>query len=431
MSSRRASHAPLVLTVVSYAGPAMGFVLLGYLWGLQFADDVRGQAGPAKLFDRFLHVSDVSQLEKEAATLSIVRASNLQTYQEIVHQLSIARSNVIDQLALGMSASEHVHILQVLQLLKRSATLQKGHLDALAPYAHSAGSNGSLSLGASLGIGMTGEDSFLVEVTERPFGMHVDGEELFVEEVFPGFPAHRLGIHPGCRLLEIAGSPVSLDTWTEVFQHAVLPTTMRLTCGVSSVRAFQAEAAAEMNTTHHSMVMELPFGMIIQVDVVPRVVEVTPGYPAERVGVRVGFVLAKINDTAVYGKEWLALYRRQKPPFSLTFDISEPPIDESLDESLAEEDVWSDSYEDFACDVLAAPFGVSFHTPPGGRPMVKVLLPFSLAAEAGVQMGDVLVEVDGSHVSAMNWFAAVQQAVPPYALRFRRKQAASARHQAV
>jgi len=82
---------------------------------------------------------------------------------------------------------------------------------------------------------------------------------------------------------------------------------------------------------------------------------------------------------------------------------------------------WSnEAYEDFRCEVTALPFGMSLRAPVGGAPAVEVLVPGRPAEALGVHFGDILVEVAGRPVDGSSWFAALQQAVPPYGLRFRR-----------
>merc|ERR1740129_2016131 len=58
--------------------------------------------------------------------------------------------------------------------------------------------------------------------------------------------------------------------------------------------------------------------------------------------------------------------------------------------------------------------------PPGLRPKVTGVIHGGSADRAGVRSGDVLIEVAGRPVTSGTWFAAVQQAVTPYGLLFRR-----------
>merc|ERR1719375_990687 len=58
---------------------------------------------------------------------------------------------------------------------------------------------------------------FDITVKERPFGMHLRRGSLVVEEVFPGFPAEKSGVYPGCLIEKIAGDAAKQGTWMEVF----------------------------------------------------------------------------------------------------------------------------------------------------------------------------------------------------------------------
>merc|ERR1740116_777199 len=64
--------------------------------------------------------------------------------------------------------------------------------------------------------------------------------------------------------------------------------------------------------------------MNIQVNTVPRVTEVLPGYPAEAAGIRRGFVLIEVADRPVSSDTWFKEYQSQKLPFALTFDTQVP-----------------------------------------------------------------------------------------------------------
>merc|ERR1712083_307717 len=78
-------------------------------------------------------------------------------------------------------------------------------------------------------------------------------------------------------------------------------------------------------------------------------------------------------------------------------------------------------YSDFRCQVKGFPFGVQIGAPLGGRPFVNSTTPGLPAAKAGLLAGDILVEVAGRAVNSSTWFAAFQQAAPPFGLRFRRR----------
>merc|ERR1739838_54479 len=81
---------------------------------------------------------------------------------------------------------------------------------------------------------------------------------------------------------------------------------------------------------------------------------------------------------------------------------------------------FDDDYLNFSCDVPKLPFGMQIAAPPGKRPHVMGVLPGYPADAAGVKKGDILIEVAGRPVNAATYFAAMQQALPPYGLRFKR-----------
>merc|ERR1740129_1886822 len=85
------------------------------------------------------------------------------------------------------------------------------------------------------------------------------------------------------------------------------------------------------------MVAKQPFGMNVQVHVLPRVTEVLPGYPAEAAGVRRGFVLTEVNDKKVGAQDWFEAYQRARLPFTLTFD-TEVPLHKGNDYFVRKED---------------------------------------------------------------------------------------------
>merc|ERR1711879_91454 len=77
------------------------------------------------------------------------------------------------------------------------------------------------------------------------------------------------------------------------------------------------------NTKDNSLrvlMTERPFGMNVQVNVVPRVVEVLPGYPAEKVQVKRGYVLKEVNNLPVDAKNWSRIIQKCNLPCPLTFD---------------------------------------------------------------------------------------------------------------
>merc|ERR1719313_2220574 len=267
-----------------------------------------------------------------------------------------------------------------------------------------------------------------------------------VEEVFPGFPAQRLGIRRGCEIRDVANRSVSQGTWLEIFQRASVPFDLGLFCPPSSPDG-QGPLSADPHA-YRVMVVRKPFGMNVQVNVLPRVIDVLPGSLAERAGVRRGFVLKAVNDSPVDAGNWLVVWEKAPVPCTLTFDTDVPlhennpffkesaetaekkgnapaaPYKVEDDTNLAE------GFGDFRCTVNALPFGMRVSAPPGGRPTVNSTVGGLPAEKEGVRAGDVLVEVAGRSVDSSTWFAAFEQAVPPFGLRFRRRGAQTAAHAA-
>jgi len=332
-----------------------------------------------------------------------------------------------------------------------------------------------------------------ITVSERPFGMHIRAGTTQVEDVFPGFPAKAAGVRKGCQVNEVAGQKVSSGTWLDAFQKSVLPFELKLTCGGDLESHGHGLLAHQDSHLLRVMVAKKPYGMNIQVNKVPRVVEVLPGFPAEAAGIRRGHVLVRVNDKPVNASNWFEEYQASQIPFTMTLDTAVPlqadnPFfkaprrdegskhkshsgkhaedereeddkkksaetkegDEELpaingmeglegfnltdvtdDVFMSTEDSLSETYEreepvpttgytDFRCSVEALPFGMRVHSPPGVRPKVTGVIDGGPADRAGVQNGDVLIEVAGRPVTSGTWFAAMQQAVTPYGLLFRR-----------
>lgn len=297
------------------------------------------------------------------------------------------------------------------------------------------------------------EEVMTVTVSERPFGMHLTRGSAKVKEVFPGFPAQRLGIRPGCEVEAIAGTAVASGTWLEAFQNAQLPFELKLAC---AKQAEQTVGPISNDTKRYRvMVAKRPYGMNVQVNVLPRVTEVLPGYPAEAAGVRRGFVLTEVAGQPVNGKTWFKLFQSTKMPFTLTFDTTVPLHEgnpffdrnatgtgaadapsvakkvrsegEVLNATTAlpggaKSPIFDESlYEDVKVDVPKTPFGMQVRAPLNDWPVVHSVVKDMPAASVGILAGDVLVEVAGRPVNSATWFAAFQQAAPPFGLKFRRK----------
>merc|ERR1712228_324007 len=123
-----------------------------------------------------------------------------------------------------------------------------------------------------------------------------------------------------------------------------------------------------------------PFGMNIQVFKLPRVVEVLPGYPAEKAGVKKGYVLIEVNDKPVDAQTFSNAIDACKPPCLLAFDTDVPlhggnPFfgdfaNTSLNQQML--DIHNpEHYKEVKFEVTALPFGAHIRAPFGGLPVVE------------------------------------------------------------
>jgi len=284
----------------------------------------------------------------------------------------------------------------------------------------------------------------VVTVKERPFGMHVRRGSDIVHEVFPKFPAYKLGVRKGCEIRKIAGEAVSQGTWMEVFQNASVPFELKLFCpkkvslGKKGPQGGQGPLSAD-EQNFRVKVVSRPFGMNVQTHVLPRVVEVLPGSPAEAAGVKAGFVLKAINGQIVNGKDWFDVWQKAAAGSELTFDTTQPlhdnnrhilsgttpkpvpaaPVLDDMGEIKLPADL-EKGFINFRCAVKKLPFGMEVDASTDKRPTVHRVVSGSPAEAAGVKKDDVLITVAGLPVNTLTWFKAVQQAAPPFALGFRR-----------
>lgn len=428
------------LRLLFLSGTASIFFLVGYLYG-----EMRS-AGPSSIelhsmilqihefarpasADIFIKASDLARLEREVtaaqgwAAAASLTGEALRQRQAGALSLRKLSGSVLESVRLSVASPRYVPAQRLLRELGEAFRLAHGRLEALLPAAAGAETNASTAAGGDLAV----------QVTERPFGAHIRRGSTRVAEVFPGFPASRAGVRPGCELTRIAGAPVSAGTWMEAFQRAQLPFEIRLRCPTpegGGTGAGHGPVDSEPRR-FRVMVVQKPFGMNIQVHVAPRVVEVLPGFPAEAAGVREGFVLTQVNDRPVDAVTWLEAFENAALPFTLTFDTTVPvhpgnpflASNESgrfvyLEKSLPP--LGDTDYADFRCEVPTLPFGMQIRAPLTDWPRVARVLPASPAEHQGVRARDVLVEVAGRTVNSSTWFAAFQQAAPPFGLRFRR-----------
>jgi len=291
--------------------------------------------------------------------------------------------------------------------------------------------------------------------------MHVRDGTTFVEEVFPGLPARRLGVKRGCMIQAIAGQRVDGGTWLEAFRHSKLPFDLKLKC---HEQLSQADLhISEDPRFFRALVLKKPFGMNVQVNHLPRVVDVLPGFPAEAAGVKRGMVLKEVDNHPVEVATWFQAFDKAEPPFTLTFDTTVPlhadnpfffknpstdhealvnmsdlahshgthgeplvPIEQAPKEDVKTETQklpeidWSQN-DVWQCTVNEVPFGMQIQAKPGTRPVVVKVLTAFAANKEGVRVDDVLLEVAGVPVTSDTWFSYFQQARPPFGLKFARK----------
>eukprot|EP00416_Gambierdiscus_australes_P038899 CAMPEP_0171095832 /NCGR_PEP_ID=MMETSP0766_2-20121228/43392_1 /TAXON_ID=439317 /ORGANISM="Gambierdiscus australes, Strain CAWD 149" /LENGTH=401 /DNA_ID=CAMNT_0011554693 /DNA_START=161 /DNA_END=1366 /DNA_ORIENTATION=+ len=383
--------------------------------------------------NRIIGMADLDELERAAVAaqewegVASLTLDSLRARMKSARKFKELTDRVIDAARLSLADPRYNKAQRLLEAVHKSIGLVHHRLETLWPAA--IGSKGNRSAGE----GNTGHGGELVlNVTERPFGAHVQRGTTRVAEVFPGFPAQHLGVQPGCEITAIAGRSVMAGDWMEAFQKAPLPFEMRLRCK----RLDRERATGDTKSDPHRfrvMVLKKPFGMNINVRTAPRVVEVLPGFPAEASGVKRGFVLTEVDDGPVDAINWFKAFEETPLPFTLTFDTTVLWNQEELSSpgSTANHSYLSlerelpphpdTEYTDFQCEVVALPFGMELRTPSDKNwPSVYQVLPRGLAEQQGVRKGDVLVAVAGVPVDSTTWFAVFQQAAPPFGLHFRR-----------
>lgn len=372
---------------------------------------------------------------------SLLTADGLLAHQSGTAELHASVAAALGELSASFDPSQHGKLLNALVLIAAADERVHDTLQAILPVAAD-----RLSPKAKVEDTAVPETAkrpktlqLSVTVAQKPFGMHIQRGTTRVEEVFPGFPAQAAGVRKGCELLEVAGQKVSSGSWLEVFQKSTVPFAVKLACGGTPP---DGGSLSHDEHRYRVMVTKKPYGMNVQVNKVPRVIEVLPGFPAEAAGVRRGFVLTEVNDVAVDAETWFEEYQSAQLPFTLTFDTKVPvqpdnpyfnneqeqrtPEEGGPTEGLhganntEDEPFPGEGYSDFRCTIEALPFGMHVSAPPHSLPRVVAVVHGTTAERAGVLTGDVLVEVAGRRVTWSTWFASMQQAVTPYGLLFRR-----------
>lgn len=414
----------------------------------QESQDFRPDELPEAILERLRAAIAMQQVRPVA---SLVASDGLEAHSSDAAEMHSATSEALQGLQKAFAGSRHKKLLQALQLLDvTNARLHQVELAALQPAAAHLSFQADA---ASSSPKAAGKSRKTVEVTvaKQPFGMTIMKGTVKVSDVFPGFPAQMVGVRKGCELKEIAGTPAAPGTWLDLFRQTPLPFKLSLECGGDGGGDGGGLGGAEVQDPrrYRVMVSRKPYGMNIQVNTVPRVTEVLPGYPAEAAGIRRGFVLIEVGDQPVSSDNWFNAYQASTVPFTLTFDtqvplqLGNPYFQRGAERPMSllnmssfnitgdiggtppplvqEEPLPGEGYEDVRVTVNTKPFGMRLESPPGMRPRVGTVMASSAAAAAGVREMDVLIEVAGRPVGSSTWFAAMQQARPPFGLLFRRQ----------
>ncbi|MGH9324583.1 MAG: RIP metalloprotease RseP [Vicinamibacteria bacterium] len=130
---------------------------------------------------------------------------------------------------------------------------------------------------------------FMVGV-ERPAGLDDPPVVRFLAE---GSPAALAGIKPGDRIVEIAGAPV--ETWTEVLDRVVVSAGETLSLVVIRDER-RVETRLEVAIREEDGAGYAGIFPAVQ----PQVGRLTPGFPAEQAGMRVGDVITKVNGKPIF-----------------------------------------------------------------------------------------------------------------------------------
>jgi len=324
-------------------------------------EDPGDAANLTKLPTRAAYVRTWALYQREARRpSSSLRPETLRAHQDGTAELHNATAALLAEVVSELSADPRMalgktegllsivpgrvdRLLEAIKLLAGVEDAVHAALQAVLPLAAerqartAAGKVGSLPGPSSPLPPRAEKRTILVTVAEKPFGMHLKRGRTRVEEVFPGFPAQAAGVREGCELIEVAGTPVSSGTWLRLFEETPLPFGLKLACGGGADAAGGASAVEQDKSRYRVMVAKKPFGMNVQVHVLPRVTEVLPGYPAEAAGVRRGFVLTEVNDKKVGAQDWFEAYQRARLPFTLTFD-TEVPLHKGNDYFVRKED---------------------------------------------------------------------------------------------
>jgi len=280
------------------------------------------------LMSTFVRAADLERLRQVLGEASSWRAAHsltldtVRTREKGLHSLEHLSSRVLDNTRLSLYQHKYSRMRLALELLDKTQLFLSKRLKLLQRLAAGRIVSPPMPGGSSpAGAAASGEE-LVVSVEERPFGMHLQRGSTRVDRVFPGFPAHRLGVRRGCEVTTIAGVNVGPGSWMRTFQRTQLPFELRLICKPQVDPKLGRGPLSEDPMRYRVMVVKRPFGMNIQKNKVPRVVEVLPGYPAEGAGVQRGFVLTEVDNKPVNGDNWFERFQKTPLPFTLTFNTT-------------------------------------------------------------------------------------------------------------
>eukprot|EP00927_Polykrikos_kofoidii_P072602 TRINITY_DN68703_c0_g1_i1.p1 TRINITY_DN68703_c0_g1~~TRINITY_DN68703_c0_g1_i1.p1 ORF type:complete len:443 (-),score=68.03 TRINITY_DN68703_c0_g1_i1:111-1439(-) len=391
----------------------------------------QGSDTPHDYFLKSAELDELKELVAAAAgwhSVDTLTVATLSERQENLHELADFVSEVLDEATLSLTDDHYAPARDALDVVRQAFQAATDRLDALlfaaAGRVEAPAPQNSSAEPVNQPLSQIPRADLVVTVKQRPFGILFRSGSMQVEMVPPDHQAARLGVRPGCEMTEIAGQPAFPGTWINQFQEAELPFDVRLNCPQKVDTGSVGSPSTSNPKNFEVLVFEKPFGMDVQGDVFPQVVEVLPGFPAEEAGVRPGFNLTKVNNKKVDVETWFEAFDQATVPFLVTFDTTGTKSNSSISSmpkpsTLPRLD--DKDFLDFRCDVIKVPFGMQVREVPNSWPVVRKVVPSGIAVTAGVRVGDVLVEVAGREVDSSTWFSAFEQAAAPFGLKFRRR----------
>jgi len=125
---------------------------------------------------------------------------------------------------------------------------------------------------------------------ERPAGLE---DPPVIRYVAQDSPAGRAGLAPGDRIVEIEETPTA--TWSEVFDHVVVSANEKLSVDVLR-NGERVETELEVAARDEDGAGVAGFYPAVQ----PQVSRLTPGFPAEQAGIRVGDLITKVGEKPIF-----------------------------------------------------------------------------------------------------------------------------------